>query len=300
MNIDKREFAPLLKNFPKGLVALDLETTGLSPLIDKIIEIAAIKVTPEGVETYEQLINPKIPIPELTTDIHGIKDADVANKPSIEDCMPEFKSFIGQLPLLAHNAKFDIGFLVFAHHNIDSTLGKNKVYCSIKASRQAFRDMPNHKLGTLAAELGIPLVNHHRALDDSYASLSIFNKAISGPYYRNVLKESFLFRADEFNSKKFLQLPERLQVLIKKIQTQTLVDIKYKGGSHKGKFRPIKPISLLPMPEGNVLYALCLLSNLHKSFALHKIKEVKELNANEIAERHKELKKLKEENKDKL
>ena len=71
--ITPEEIASLLSLFPKGLVAVDLETTGLSPLVDKIIEIAAIKITPEGeVSTYHQLINPLIEIPEFTIQFHGL------------------------------------------------------------------------------------------------------------------------------------------------------------------------------------------------------------------------------------
>lgn len=62
--------------FPKGIVAFDLETTGLSPLLDKIIEISAIKIT-DKIETFHSLIDPKIPIPDITSKIHGLYDEDV-------------------------------------------------------------------------------------------------------------------------------------------------------------------------------------------------------------------------------
>ncbi|MAF78093.1 MAG: hypothetical protein CME63_14190 [Halobacteriovoraceae bacterium] len=289
---DQREFAPLLEIFPQGLVALDLETTGLSPLIDRIIELAAIKVTKEGVTVFDTLIDPKIAIPDFTTDIHGIRDEDVNGKPFLSDVLPQFKEFIGELPLIAHNAKFDAGFLVFAAHQQKFELTQNDFYCTVKASRAAFPEMPNHKLGTVAKELDLPLENHHRATDDALASLHLFNKALAGDKVKKVLKDSYMFKLSDFKKNKFPPLPEKLQVLRKKVESQVLIDIKYKGGSHKGKYRPIKPVALLPMPEGNILYGLCLLSNLYKSFSLLKIQDIKELNAEEIAQRYKNLKEI--------
>lgn len=124
------------------------------------------------------------------------------------------------------------------------------------------------------------------------ASLHLFNKALAGDKVKKVLKDSYMFKLSDFKKNKFPPLPEKLQVLRKKVESQVLIDIKYKGGSHKGKYRPIKPVALLPMPEGNILYGLCLLSNLYKSFSLLKIQDIKELNAEEIAQRYKNLKEI--------
>lgn len=273
-------------------MAIDLETTGLSPLVDKIIELAAIKVEPTGITVWSKLINPKVEIPAFTIDIHGITQEMVEDAPIISDVLEDFLDFSGDLPFIAHNARFDVGFLVFAQHQLRIKLRKNEVYCSVKASRRAFPDMENHKLATLAKAFNLGLDNHHRAFDDALACLRVFNKAMEQKNRQRVRKDSFLFNVQEFKKNELLDLPEKLKVLIKKVERQTLVDIKYKGGSHKGKFRPIKPISLLPMPEGSILYALCLLSNLHKSFALNKIQEVRELNAQEISKRFKDLEKV--------
>lgn len=297
LNIEWREFAPLLAEFPNGIVAIDIETTGLSPLLDRVIELAAYKVKEGSIEVWDQLIDPKIEIPQNTVDIHGISQDMVQGKPTLERVWDDFHTFCEDLPIVAHNAKFDVGFLVFATHQMKKNFGTRDVYCSVKASRRAFPSMENHKLGTLAKSLKISLDNHHRASDDALACLSIFNQALKFGQRERVLKDSKLFNTKDFHLENLNKLPERLSVLKKKVERQTVVDIKYKGGSHKGKFRPVKPISLLPLPGGNVLYALCLLTNLHKSFALHKISEVKELNADEIAKRFEGLKRFLEESK---
>ncbi len=157
----------------------------------------------------------------------------------------------------------------------------NEVYCSCKFARRAFPQLEKFNLAFLVESLNVTLENHHRALDDAIAACHIFAKGLS---YLNrgsnrektsILKESFLFRMDEFNKKHDYAIPEHLEILKEKIQNQENVEIIYSGGTHRNKFRPIKPVSILPMPAGNVLYAHCLLSNQYKSFALSKIVEVK-------------------------
>lgn len=297
MILREQERDALLKAFPRGVVALDIETTGLSPLADKIIELSAVKIDGNGIETFDQLINPQIKIPEFTIEIHGIKDEDVAHKPSIKEVLPKFIEFIGELPLIAHNAKFDVGFLVYDLHQLGLHFLSNPVYCSVKFSRAVFhKDVENHKLGTLAESLNIPLENHHRALDDAFASLMVFAKGLEKQLNEKSkinLGESLLFKLQDFKKNADLDIPEKLRGLISKTEKKQLIDIKYNGGSRKGEWRPIRPISLLPLPDGNVLYAHCLESDLYKSFALKKVADFRELNAEEIKQRLESLAKKK-------
>lgn len=277
----------LFRFFPDGVVVLDLETTGLSPLVDKIIEISAVKITPSdtsdfNLEAFDELVNPEIEIPQYTIDIHGIKDEDVADKEKIDKVLPKFLDFAGPLPLVAHNAKFDTGFLIFDMHQQDIMDLKNKVYCTIKISRHAFPNMKNHKLGNLCEELEIPLENHHRALDDAIADLMILAKCLKGKKSERIMNESYLFKLSDFKKLEDWDLPDHLKLLLSKIEKQQLVEIKYKGGTVKNQPRPVRPISLLPMPSGHILYGHCLLSDIYKSFALKKISDVKELNAEQI------------------
>lgn len=287
--LNDAERSLLLRTFTHGVVAIDLETTGISPLIDKIIEIAAVKVTPDGVSVFETLINPEIEIPPFTTDIHGITDAMVKDSPVICEVLPKFAEFVGDLPLVAHNAKFDLGFLVFDYHQQKIPLPKSQVVCSCLAARRSLRNVENHKLSTLAKALEIPLVNHHRASDDAWASLAILAKCLVAQKENNGkvnLGDSLLFKARDFEKNKDMEIPEHLRVLSKKVRDKQIIDIKYKGGSsRRGDYRPIRALSLLPMPGGNVLYAHCLLSDMMKSFSLKKISDVRELNSEEIRER---------------
>jgi DNA polymerase III epsilon subunit family exonuclease len=266
------ETQAVIDSFPQGIISIDLETTGLSPLMDKIIELSALKLTPDGqIKSFSTLINPQIHIPEDSTEIHGITNDMIANSPLLNDLMPGFIEFIEELPLLAHNAKFDLGFLMF---NIQkSKLGhkNNSVYCSCQYSRRALPQMPNHKLKTLVDELGITLENHHRAEDDALAALQVLAQGLKKT--KGEVKPLKLFMLQEFNPKNGFDIPEHLQGLKKKVRFGHVVMIKYKGGTHKNEWRPVQLTSLLPLPHGSVLYAKCLLSQVYKSFLLSRIAE---------------------------
>lgn len=276
INFTQSEIKNINKYFPEGLIALDLETSGLSPLVDEIIEIAAIKVIGNKIETFETLVKPKNPIPEFTTKIHGITDEMVKDSPSIEDVLPKFLEFCGTHTLVAHNAKFDIGFIVFAMHQLKMELHKAKVYCSCKLSRKYVKGSENHKLSSLCKHFDIPLENHHRALDDTVACLRVFAKTLDEVKSNRQLKEGEILNIQDFRKANIAEAPETIQKLQQHIAKQEVIDIKYKGGTYKGKFRPIKPVALLPMPAGDVLYAHCLLTDIYKSFAIKKIQEIRE------------------------
>ena len=93
-------------------VVFDLETTGFSPVKDKIIEIGAVKVE-EGkiTDKFSTFVNPKVPIPFEITRLTSITDEMVMNAPTIEEVLPEFLEFIDGAALVAHNAGFDVGFI---------------------------------------------------------------------------------------------------------------------------------------------------------------------------------------------
>ncbi len=282
MTLTNSERQKLLEFFPEGLIAIDLETTGLSPLVDRIIEIAAFKVTKFGVTRFETLVNPEIPIPAHTTAIHNITDEMVLNSPRLIEVLNEFKDFLGELPIVAHNAKFDLGFIVMGLQREKIKLSSALIYCSCKMSRITHQEMPNHKLGTLVKELKIPLVNHHRALDDAYASLMIFIKGLERIKPENLQSHGFLFSLDQFDELKTENLPLHLEELNKLVKESAVIEIQYSGGNHKNKFRPVKLTSLLNTPDGNILYARCLWSDIYKSFKLNKIMAIRHPSAEDI------------------
>jgi DNA polymerase-3 subunit epsilon len=272
------ELKALLEQFPNGVVVLDLETTGLSPFQDKIIEIGAVKLKTNEISFFKSFVNPQKKIPQDTIAIHGIEDEMVSQAPIFEEINPSWQKFAEDLPLIAHNAKFDLGFLVFENYQIKTFVGNHEIYCSCLLSRQVLKDVPNHRLATLATYYSLPLENHHRALDDSLACFQIFSKLLCEENLKDIhLEKAFLFNTEAFTGENSLELKPEMELLPNFIKRKEIINIIYKGGSHKGKKRPVEPVSILPMPLGNVLYAKCLLTNIYKSFVLTKIDSIYEM-----------------------
>ncbi|MDX1994822.1 MAG: helicase C-terminal domain-containing protein [bacterium] len=149
------------------LVAIDLETTGLNPTTDDIIEIGAVRMK-EGqvIEEFSTFINPGNPIPPHVTSITGITSADVANAPTIQTVLPKLSAFIGNAPVLAHNLSLDMGFL---QQRYGIVRGNTRIDTYDLAS-VLLPSAARYNLSWLVQSAGIVLENAHRALDDARAA----------------------------------------------------------------------------------------------------------------------------------
>lgn len=155
-------------------ICIDLETTGLDPGKDRIIEIAAVKYKNYIlVDKWVSLINPKKPIPPEATKIHGITDEVVAFAPSIENFLPDFLQFLGSDILIGHNCLFDLRFLDYDAKKLGFTFDV-KYIDTLHLSRKLFPKSPNHKLPTLVKYLNINITESHRALGDAKACAEVF------------------------------------------------------------------------------------------------------------------------------
>lgn len=164
---------------PNGsFVVFDIETTGLSPKECKITEIGAIKIEHgEITDKFSQLINPGVPIPPNITDLTGITDEMVADKPHIDSVMPEFLEFCHGCAVVAHNAQFDCGFIRYNAAELNLEF-HNKTVDTLKLSRELFPNERKHSLDAICKRLGVSLENHHRAVDDATATAEIFLKFV--------------------------------------------------------------------------------------------------------------------------
>lgn len=155
-------------------ISLDLETTGFDPNIDKIIEFGAVKFDSTGEkETLKFFVNPGITIPQIITHITNIKDSDLKDSPPFEDKRAEVQAFIGDLPIIGHNIKFDLAFL--AANKIEI---KNPSYDTQEISGILLPNMPSYSLEILSEKLNLTHHEKHRALDDSIAAMELFLKLI--------------------------------------------------------------------------------------------------------------------------
>jgi DNA polymerase-3 subunit alpha (Gram-positive type) len=168
----------LLPQYYSEFVSVDLETTGLSPTYNKIIEIGALKIRNEVVvDTFHSLINPNVFIPQKITAITGITNNMVKDSPSIEVVLPKFIKFVGNAPIVAHNSKFDMGFIKHNAKKMGLKL-ENLVIDTLELARNMFPHLNNHKLNTVAKHLFINLENHHRSMVDSAAAAEIYIKCM--------------------------------------------------------------------------------------------------------------------------
>lgn len=283
MEFTDKEIDILLKYFPNGIVAFDLEMTGLSPVFDKIIEIAAVKLTPDRkIETYHQMVNPLISIPEYTIEYHQITNDMVRECPTLKKPLKEFSEFYENFPLIAHNAQFDIGFIVKGHHEYSYPFSLSDIYDSCKFSRAVYKkekeNKPeNFKLSTLAEFFKLDF-NHHQALDDAGISMKVFaNCLIKFEEYtgkRNLKDLAFKYKLNSFKKPTEYNLPKKLMPIQEKLKTRDTIYIKYKGSSTGDNFRPVKPIAIIPMPQGLILYGECGLTKMNKHFMVKKIKDL--------------------------
>ncbi|WP_418790188.1 PolC-type DNA polymerase III [Phosphitispora sp. TUW77] len=176
-------------------VVFDLETTGFSPNVNEIIEIGAVKLKNRRIsDRFARFVKPKDGIPVNIQRLTGILPEMVADAAGIEAVLPEFMDFVGDAVLVAHNAGFDTGFLSVSLSNMSGCSLANSVFDNLGLARALFPKLKNHKLKNLAAEFGVTLENHHRAVDDAEATAAIFLKLLEQLRSRNIN------RLDEVNT----------------------------------------------------------------------------------------------------
>jgi DNA polymerase-3 subunit epsilon/ATP-dependent DNA helicase DinG len=154
----------------ESIVAVDIETTGLDPEKDAVIEIAAVRFNERRIEAeWSSLINPGRRIPPFITQLTGINDQMVLRAPPIQDVLPDLQSFVGNSPVLGHNVRFDLAFL--------RRFGVLRNNTSLDSYEMAAVLLPNasrYNLGALAQALGVLYPATHRALDDVRATRGVF------------------------------------------------------------------------------------------------------------------------------
>lgn len=153
--------------YNRKVVFLDLETTGASAGQDRITEVGLIEV--DGgyfVREWSTLVNPGIPIPPLIQSLTGINDSMVATAPYFEDIARELYEAIDGRMLIAHNARFDYGFLEQEFKRIDQDFSA-PVLCTVRLSRKLFPQHARHNLDTLISRHDIDCDARHRALGDA-------------------------------------------------------------------------------------------------------------------------------------
>lgn len=180
-------------------VVMDIETTGLNPRTDKIIELGAAKVrNGEVIGTFSQYINPGRSLPSRIVELTGIRDVDLQDAPYIEEVMDEFMTFVSDDILLGHNLIFDYSFVKKAAVNQKKTFDKKGID-TLRIARRFLTELESRRLGYLCEYYQIEL-SAHRALNDALATHEL---------YQRMGKDFFEKEADTF-------LPQALIYSVKK------------------------------------------------------------------------------------
>ncbi len=157
-----------------SIVSIDIETTGLDSHSDSIIEIGAVRFSGSRVESeWTTLINPGRPIPSFISQLTGITNDMVRNAPPVKAVIQDLANFVGDLPVVGHNIRFDLSFL--QQHGI---LLQNEALDTYELASVLMPTASRYNLGALGQNLGILLPATHRALDDARVTHGIFTQLV--------------------------------------------------------------------------------------------------------------------------
>jgi DNA polymerase-3 subunit epsilon len=150
----------------RPLAFIDLETTGAIAAFDRITEIGIVEVNAEGVTEWSSLVNPQMSIPPFITGLTGITNDMVANAPSFAELAKEVSDRLDGRLFIAHNARFDHGFLKSEFKRVGITF-RPSVVCTVKLSRRLYPGFSRHNLDTLIERHRLIVTERHRALGDA-------------------------------------------------------------------------------------------------------------------------------------
>ncbi|GAA5346252.1 PolC-type DNA polymerase III [Planifilum fimeticola] len=168
-------------------VVFDVETTGLSAVHDTIIELAAVKVRGgEIVDRFSSFANPRRKLTSTITELTGITDEMLEGAPEVGEVLQRFLEFVGDSVLVAHNARFDMGFLQMGVQRLGLDSITNPVIDTLEMARSLYSGLKNYRLNTLCKHFGIELKQHHRAIHDAEATGHLLWKMVEDCLARKI------------------------------------------------------------------------------------------------------------------
>lgn len=162
--------------FDKSLAIVDVETTGMSAVHNRIIEIAIIRI--EGnkiIDTFTSFVNPQVHVPSFITHLTGISNADVEDAPLFGKVKNKVKKFLKGATFVAHNATFDYNFIGRAFER-EQMLFESKKCCTVRLSRRLYPQHKSHSLAALIERHGFEYKARHRAYDDAFVVWQLLKK----------------------------------------------------------------------------------------------------------------------------
>jgi DNA polymerase III epsilon subunit family exonuclease len=261
----------MIRSDDREYVAIDLETTGLNPRTERVVEVGAVRFDSRGrdLSVYQSLVNPNRPVSPQARAVHGITDEELLASRPAEAVLPEFFDWLqtGNRPiLLAHNASFDAAFLGREFVRVGVVTSGLSVVDTLPLARRLRPDSPNHRLDTLARLLSLDLDIPHRALTDAYRVKGLWRAlAANGDPGIPLISYPVVDPDDS------IPVPTGWDRLAEAITSACLVRMEYAGGSHGMAPRDITPKRFAHHGGVSYVVALCHADQIEKSFRLDRI-----------------------------
>ncbi len=261
------------QNLNGRYVVFDIETTGFSVEKNSIIEIGAVKVeNGEIIDRFSTFVNPKEPIPFRITQLTSITDEMVEDAPFISEVLPKFLEFCDSCVIVAHNARFDVGFI--KQKAADLCIETDFTYVdTVGMSRVLLTELAKFTLDNVAKALKIRLDNHHRAVDDAECTAHIFIKLIHKLSDINVFTLDELEKLGRESVEPILKAPSYHVIIIAKNEVGRINLYKLVSMSHLKYFHRNQriPKSLLEKyREGLIIGSACEAGELYRAILDHR------------------------------
>jgi DNA polymerase III epsilon subunit family exonuclease len=261
-------------------LAFDTETTGIFPIMHRLVELGAVRFRLDGRElaTFQQLIDPQIPIPPNVQQVHGITDAMVHGQPTVEQIMPHFIGFLGESDtlLLAHNAPFDLGFLAMALIRLGIAFPLHDLFDTLDMARRLYPTWPGHSLEHVAMRLNVANGAKHRALSDARLVKEIFLAMLKDiPTVKTTADVMRVSQSLSFADAPVFAIepPPGFEALSTAIAERCAIAIVYEQGWQRPQPRMITPRVMLEVNGVAYVIAHCHLSDAERTFRLDRIRE---------------------------
>ena len=222
-------------------VVFDIETTGFSSLTCHIIEIGAVLVeNGEITDHFSTFVNPKVPIPFRIEQLTSINDSMVMDAPTIEEVLPEFLEFSKGAVMVAHNADFDMGFIMKNCDRLE--IEHDFTYVdTVGMARFLLPALNRFKLDTVAKAVGVSLDNHHRAVDDAACTAEIFVKFVKMLADRDILDVDELNKQGAVSANTIKKLPTYHVIIFARNETGRINLYKLVSQSHLKYYHSTSP-----------------------------------------------------------
>lgn len=252
------------------VIALDLETTGLDPGDDRVVEIGAIAFGGEELERFESLVKPGRPMGAGATRVNGIRDADLADAPSAVVVLPEFLAFLDRhptAPMIAHNAAFDAGFLGMELARANLSAPGRLVLDTLALARRALPRLRSHRLDLLVKHFSIPTRRRHRAIDDAEILKRLWT-LLGGPRWAEADRVAYPIH----DGARPAGPPSGWGPLEEAARSRRPIRMSYAGGTRGDAPREVTPLGFANRGGIAYLVAVCHLTGIEKSFRLDRVR----------------------------